>query len=489
MWISRAIWRNRLLWNRTPPLGQRLQWLRQAPRGRRLDGSPGLSHSAKRARITFMRFAHRGWLAFVLALLAHFPATAQTERGAASAPLRQVRVEGEKHLTEEQVVSLTQLQIGARVARGDLQAAADRLVQTGLFSKVNYSFTTEGGEVVVTYTVADNPRFPVYFDNIPWFADSELSDAIRKKVPIYNGSLPAAGAVVDEATAAINELLTQHGLQVNLQHQLLGNPAGEGEVQEFRIQGASLRIAKIEFSDPALLENKAIRIRLSELQGKEFSRATIDLFLAEDVRPVYWQQGFLRAKLGPPQIRLSGNPNQKLPDEIPVYVPIAPGPVYHWQGALWSGNSLLSTITLDGVLGLKPGDVANGMQLEGAWDRIREQYGRMGHLDVKVEPVAKYDDQAHTVSYAVAIQEGPSYKLSKLILTGLSPNAEKRLREAFPFAPGDVFDKGKYENLLTKLEAHKESVFGDLPLHYETVGHWLQTDAANLTVDVLLDFK
>lgn len=441
-----------------------------------------------------MRFGHRAIVAIPLALILYSSARAQTDSASAatagtSAPLRTIRAEGEKHLAEEQVVALTQLQVGAQVARGDLQAAADRLVQSGLFANVNYNFRTEGGGVVVTYTVADNPLFPVYFDNIPWFADSELADSIRKKVPFYDGSLPAAGAVVDEATAAIGELLASHNLQVNLQHQVLGNPAGEGQVQEFRIEGASLHIAKIEFSDPALLENKAVRIHLSELQGKEFSRATIDLFLSEDVRPIYWQQGLLRVKLGPAQIRLSGNPNQKLPDEIPVFVPVAPGPVYHWQGALWSGNALLSTITLDGMLGLKTGDVANGMQIEAAWDHIREQYGRMGHLDVKVDPVAKYDDSTHTVSYAVAVQEGPSYKLGKLILTGLSPNAEKRLHDAFPIAAGDVFDKGKYEELLTKLETHKERVFGELPLHYETVGHWLQTNAATGTVDVLLDFK
>jgi hypothetical protein len=28
-----------------------------------------------------------------------------------------------------------------------------------------------------------------------------------------------------------------------------------------------------------------------------------------------------------------------------------------------------------------------------------------------------------------------------------------------------------------------------LPVHYDSVGHWLQTDAGKGTVDVLLDFK
>jgi hypothetical protein len=74
-------------------------------------------------------------------------------------------------------------------------------------------------------------------------------------------------------------------------------------------------------------------------------------------------------------------------------------------------------------------------------------------------------------------------------LTGVSPTAEKRLRAAWPILSGDIFDKTKYEDILLKLQVHKEQVFVDLPVHYESVGHWLQTDAETGMVDVLLDFK
>jgi outer membrane protein assembly factor BamA len=89
----------------------------------------------------------------------------------------------------------------------------------------------------------------------------------------------------------------------------------------------------------------------------------------------------------------------------------------------------------------------------------------------------------------VSIQEGPEYRYGKMVLTGISPGAERRLRAAWPFVPGQVFDKAKFEELLGKLQAHQEQVFGELPVHYENVGHWLQTDASKSTVDVLLDFK
>jgi outer membrane protein assembly factor BamA len=303
-------------------------------------------------------------------LPADFLATAQTPDNA-TAPLHEVHADGGKLLSEAQVISLTALQPGSQIGKGDLQAAADRLVQSGLFAKVTYSFQTRAAGVSVTYHVEDSPRIPVYFDNIPWYADSELADAIRKRLPFFDGTLPEAGAAVDQAGEAVKELLSSRGLQVSLEHLVIANPIGEGNVQEIRIEGAALQIAKLEFSDASLLASKAVQQHLSEILGKPYSRMTIDLFLTEAISPIYLQQGYLRAKLGPPEVRLTGNPNQKLPDQIPVYVPVAPGAVYHWKEVHWTGNTLLSEFTLNGLLAVKPGDVADGMRMEAAWDRIR----------------------------------------------------------------------------------------------------------------------
>lgn len=406
----------------------------------------------------------------------------------ATAPLREVRAEGEKLLSESQVVALTGLVVGSQVGRADLQTAADKLVQSGLFAKVSYSFQTRTG-VFATYHVEESPRIPAYFDNIPWFADSELADAIRKRLPFFDGTLPEAGAVVDEAAEAVKALIASHGLNVSLEHSVAPNPLGEGNVQQFHIEGATLRIEKLEFSDSSLLTSKAVQQHLSEILGKPYSRMTIDLFLTEAIRPAYLQQGYLHAKLGPPEIRLTGNPSQKLPEQIPVFVPIMPGAVYHWKEAHWTGNAAVSEFTLNGLLGLKAGDVANGMQIEAGWDRVREEFAHHGYLEVKLDPTASYDQSAHTVSYSVSVQESRQYRFGNMVITGLSPAGERKLHAAWPIAGGDLFDKTKYEEILTKLQRYQEQIFGELPLHYETVGHWLQTDASKGTVDVLLDFK
>jgi outer membrane protein assembly factor BamA len=416
------------------------------------------------------------------------PTQAQTTP-AATATLREIRADGLTSLPEPQVVALTGLQPGTPAGRDDLQAAADKLLQSGLFAKVKYNFQTRTDGVLVTFHVEEAPRIPAYFDNLPWFGDVELNDAIRKKLPFYDGTLPNAGAVVDQAADALNEFLVTHGLQAAIEHQALANPNGEGDVQQFHIEGASLRIFSLEFSDPSLNSSLTVQQQLSELKGKPYSRMSIDLFLVEQVRPIFQKQGFLHANLGPPEVRLSGNPNQKLPEQIPVYVPVTPGAVYRWKGVQWTGNSLLSSITLTGDVALAVGEVADGMTLEAGWDRIREEYAHRGYLDAKIDPLASYDDQAHTVAYAVHIEEGMPYKLGTMVITGLSTAAEKRLRDQWPIPAGELFDKTLYEDFLSKLQTKPAQVFGGLPVHYDEVGHWLQPDQSKSTVDVLLDFK
>jgi outer membrane protein insertion porin family len=429
-------------------------------------------------------------LALLAALLIFCPSSGLPQSApVATAALREIRTEGLKSLSEPQVAALTGLQAGAQTGKDDLQSAADKLVQSGLFAKVRYNFQSRTDGIVVTFHVEEAPRVPAYFDNLPWFADSELDDAIRAKLPFYDGALPEAGTVVDQAADALSQFLVTHGLQAAVEHQAAPNPIGDGTVQRFRINAEALHIASLQFSDSTLNSSPMVQQQLPDLLGKPYSRTAIDLFLTEQIRPTFLQKGFLRAKLGPPEVRLTGNPNQKLPEQIPVYVPISPGAVYHWKGVEWTGNNVLSTITLSNTVELKSGEVADGMAIEAGWDRVREEYGRRGYLQAKVDATPAYDDQAHTIAYTVRVDEGKPFRFATMVITGLSLAAEKLLRDAWPIAQGEVFDKAKFEEFLTKLQAHSKEIFQDLPIHYDEVGHWLQPDEGNSTVQVLLDFK
>src|SRR6266403_8715 len=409
---------------------------------------------------------------------------------AQASTLREVRVEGAKHLTEPQIVSLTGLAPGSQVGRKELQDAADALVRTGLFAKVNFKYDTHNDNLVVTFHIEESPRLPVSYDNFPWYSDSELDEALRKELPFYDGHLPEAGQVVERAAAVLKAFVSARDPNVEITHQVVLSPLSDGSEQQFTVQGPVPKIAKLEFGDPKLTEDLAVKAHIAEIVSRPYSRMTINVFLAEQIRPIYQQQGFLQAKIGPAEVRLSGDPTQqKLAEQIPVYVPCVPGTIYRWKGVEWKGNTVVSSITLTNAMGLKPGDVANGQGIEGGWERVREEYGQRGFLEAKVTPVASYDDAAHTTSYEVSIVEGPVFHYGSMTISGMSLAGERMIREAWSIQPGNLFDKKVFEDFLYRLESHRETIFKELPVHYDTVGHFLQTDPAKGTVEVLLDFK
>jgi outer membrane protein assembly factor BamA len=354
-----------------------------------------------------------------------------------------------------------------------------------VFSNVRYRFSSKGEDVLVEFQVEDAPAIPVSFDNFPWFSDSELAQAVKTSVILYDGTSPEQGAILDSIAKALEKLLPTRGVHGTVEHALLMHPDTEEKFQQFRVEGASLRVGAIEFSDPLAASDKRVQDHLSDILGKPYSRYTIELFDFEQVRPVYLDHGKLRVHFDEPNARISGDPTKPMPDAVKVLVSIRPGQTYKWGSVAWSGNSVLASSYLDGLIGMKAGEPVDGMKLIGAWDSVGAAYGHRGYLDAKITPEASFDDAAAQVSYHVSIVEGPQYTMGDLIITGLSLEGERRLRAGWHLAKGEVFDRTYFDEFLAR--GAKQS-FGDLPVHFDEIGHWLRTDPKISTVDVLLDF-
>jgi outer membrane protein assembly factor BamA len=288
---------------------------------------------------------------------------------------------------------------------------------------------------------------------------------------------------------ALAALLEARGLKVTVEHQLLANPSGEGSLQVFRVEGAALKMGRIEFGDALAAQSAYLQQKMDAVLGKPYSRLAVELFLFEHVRPFYQEQGYLRASIGKPDVRLTGNPNQAFAGSLEVFIPIQPGSVYHWGGAQWTGNQALTAAQLDALLGTRPTDVVNGQKIQGGWEKVLDEYAHRGYLDAKADPQPAYDDAERTVSYQVGITEGIQYRYGEMVITGVSVADEKKIRAAWNVPTGAVFDRTSFEQLLLRLDNRSKEIFGDLPVHYEQVGHWLRTNPDTRTVDVLLDFK
>jgi outer membrane protein assembly factor BamA len=417
-------------------------------------------------------------------------AASQAQAQAPAAPsgegvLGTITATGSQKFTAAQIAAASGLKVGEVVNQEALQLAANRLAGTGLFSSVRYRFSSQGPNVSLEFQVADAKTVPVAFDNFPWFTDQELEQAIQQGVGLFDGTAPEDGSYVDAIGAAIKKQLEAIGVPGRVEHRLIERPIGSGQELQYRLVGPTLTVGSVQFTDPLAEHDARISERLQDVIGKPFSRYYIDVFLSEQVQPIYLSQGFLKVQFGPPEARFSGNPNRPDLGHVVVIVPVTPGPRFTCSGVNWSGNTVYNTAALDRMMGLSQGQTADGLAIEAGWQKIREEYGRKGYLDVSLRDEPVYDDAKATVSYNVKVTEGEPYRMGKLVITNLAPEAEKRVRKNWLLRPGQTFDLDYYHVFLSKIV--KEALAG-LPVHYQHIGRYLQREKDH-TVNVLLDFE
>ena len=127
--------------------------------------------------------------------------------------LRRVEFVGLKKLSQQQAIDTSGLKIGATVTPAVIDAAAEKLMASGLFRKVGYKLRTSAADATVIFEVEELSRnLPVVFENFVWFTEDEIARAIRQDVPFFDGTAPEAGTTTDKIAAALQRLLSQKTL-------------------------------------------------------------------------------------------------------------------------------------------------------------------------------------------------------------------------------------------------------------------------------------
>ena len=424
--------------------------------------------------------------AMLLAIFS-YPALAQSPKsGPATSKVVSVRFTGSSRFPDDVLARNIGLPSGTVVSRSDIEAAADRLAKLGWFSEVRYKFDSTAKGVEIQFTLQDAPSHPMWFDNFPWFTDSEIEAAIRAAGIPYDGTAPESGTALDVTREVIAGLLKAKDIPGEVEGELIQAPESDAMVERFRVNGTKITVASITFSDALAQNDLGLKQVQDVIVGKPYSRYTLAIFQVEQVRPVYTSKGYLRVRFGEPVTQFIGDPTKPLSNEITVQLPINPGIQYHWGGVTWSGQMALDEAALNGLLGFAPADALDALKLQAGWDAITKEYARRGYLEAKLQIATNYADAAGRASFTAHVVEGPQYRMGQLVLTGLSLTAERELLENWKIARGDIFDRTYFEEFLN---GGVQRIFKNSPVHFEHIGHLLKTDPQTKTVDVLLDFQ
>jgi len=396
-----------------------------------------------------------------------------------------IEIEGLQALTTETVLATSGLKIGETFSVEATDAAAERLLNSGLFRRVAYRTRNVGANVTITFQLEElkGQLSPVVFDNFIWFSDEELAAAIKRDIPTFNGSAPGIGNTNEAIKKALQNLLTERKLPGQVEYNLTE------QEHLFRVEGVPMKICTLHFPGAqSVSEQKLIQATRSSMDP-DYSRQSAKTFPKYGLYPIYRELGHLRASFGSPVVKPVSNAGC---EGVDLTIPVNEGAMYSWATAEWSGNQVLSAKELDGALGMKPGEVANGKKFDKGLSEVQQAYGKRGHIQIRMKPTPEFDDAAAKVTFKITVNEGAQYRMGTVEFKGFSASDAAMLGKMWNLKNGEVYDRsyvnrffrGDAREIMTRIAKERQSQGKPLPNLGTVETPDRQTLIVNLTIEL-----
>src|SRR5215813_3121926 len=194
-----------------------------------------------------------------------------------------IETEGLQTLKTETVIATSGLKIGESFSVEATDAAAQRLVDSGLFKKVGYRTRKVGANVTITFQLEEvkGQSSPVVFDNFIWFTDEELAAAIKREVPAFNGSAPDIGNTNEAIKKALQHLLAERKLPGEVEYNLTEHE------HLFRVTGVPMKICTLHFPGAQSVSEQKLIQATRTSTDPEYSRESAKTFPRFGLYPIY----------------------------------------------------------------------------------------------------------------------------------------------------------------------------------------------------------
>lgn len=424
------------------------------------------------------RAAIRFVLAVVLSCVA-LPRPIAVASRAQALRLDAVQVTGLHRYSQQDVLTVGHLEIGQPIAVADLDAIARRLSQTGLFSSVQYAYSTTGTSMRVTLAIEETPlSIPVIFDNFVWMSDDDLLAAVRQQVPAFDGFGGDSTEFTTFMAGALQHVLDVRHIEGRVRFVPGVDLSTHRRHQLFIVDSASPLITTCAVTLTGSHAAPADEIIASgePLVGRAYSRSLIDGLEHGSWLRFYHNRGHLKASFAAPIAAIRPECTG-----VSVTIAVQEGEAYTWDHATWSGLAALSQAAVESTLAMKPGQLADESRIEAGLSDVRRAYLKRGYLTAHAtaQPV-RFDETSHTVVFNIALDEGQQYHMGTLTISGISDKQAADLAKRWKIRAGEIFD-GTYVDEFFTTEVRPQQAKGSLPAAAKNTAE-LSDTAVNVTL-------
>jgi outer membrane protein insertion porin family len=379
---------------------------------------------------------------FFLCCCLVWTASAQSSTGPASKTpppgvIRSVTVEGAKIYEVAGIKKVLGLSAGEPAAQPTLRAAQGRLLQTDLFSSVEYGFRyspSKPPQYDVTFKVSEYEQvFPLQFEDLG-VPDDALRAYLRDHVSLYSDRIPPTDPVLRRYAEAAQAFVwqTKPNLKVKA---FVANDNPDHVSVVIRPDRPLPRIAGVTVAGNRAIETPVLMRALNEVAvGQRLSDATMRQLLETTVKPVYAAKGYVAVSF--PKMTMEKSPEN---EGYIAHITIQEGPVFHFGSSAFRGGSFTPE-DVRSMMHYKRGDVFDSTKAEQLRADLVKSMRHDGHLDAKAELARAEDDKNEAINLTFQITPGPVYTFQTLEVHGLDIESEPEIRKLWAPKPGKPFN-------------------------------------------------
>ena len=370
--------------------------------------------------------------------------------------LDSVSVSGIKTFNEQTVISYSGLNIGEKIkVPGEkISAMINKLWALELFSDIN---------VFVTKVNNNNISLELEIVELPTLTNVKINglkkskiDVIIKDTDLVEGKKLSESFLTNTKNYIINKYQKEGFLDTKVSLNTIKDTVGTNSYKMVVNvdRGPRIKIRDVNFKGNQIFKQAKLKSKLKNTKSKnpirfwKRSKYIVNDFKEDLVGLIdfYKEQGYRDARL----LLDTVIRNEKESKSISLNLEIEEGNKYYFGDINFIGNAVYSNDVLQQILGLKKGDVYNGVVLKKRiadtskpdGNDITNLYQNNGYLfsNINAVEVSAVED---TINFEIRITEGKLANFNKIVVEGNTKTNDHVIYRELRTKPGELYSKDK----------------------------------------------
>jgi outer membrane protein insertion porin family len=421
------------------------------------------------------------FLSAFIAILAPFGTGQQALAQTPQRLVENVDVQGNRRNRDEDILYYVQTRAGDPFNQAQVERDFQAILSLGFFDKAESRVLIEDGPrggVNVIFEVKELPVIrDLQFEGLSSVSESDVLKAFReRRVGVSKESIYDP-VKANNAIRILKELLAAKG-HPNATIEIRRDEVSATSVAlSFVIkEGDRVRVADIDFDGNKVFSDGKLRDQMrlvkesgliARFKGTDIldrEKLDVDLRLIQQYMA---SKGYLQARTGEPRVEGLGKRRtgfflplpflSSVDETLRVTIPISEGKIFRIGEIKIEGNSIYSEQVIRSVIGLKPGDVADGKRIGKAlYEDLKKVYGQSGFIQYTAEPSPTFKDSPSNanegvVDFVITIDEGKQFTLRRLEFLGNTFTRDNVLRREVLINEGDIWNQTAFEYSVLRL--------------------------------------